>query len=134
MSETLKKLPRFATEADLERFVHTADLTQYDLRDGGLDILRRRLERDKSMRMGLQKLPSFATDEEAVRFVANADLSKYDLSGGRPLSEVFPELAAKMKRPRGRPRAENALVAVTLRLDPRAVERFKATGKDWRNK
>jgi hypothetical protein len=46
----------------------------------------------------LKKLPRFATDEEAIDFVATADLSEYDLSGGRPMSEVFPELAAQMKQ------------------------------------
>ncbi|MGB3445356.1 MAG: BrnA antitoxin family protein [Xanthobacteraceae bacterium] len=37
-----------------------------------------------------------------------------------------------MKRSRGRPKVENPKEAVTLRLSPGTVEKFKATGDNWR--
>lgn len=39
---------------------------------------------------------------------------------------------ASIKRSRGRPKVENPKEAVTLRLSPHTVEKFKATGDDWR--
>ena len=35
---------------------------------------------------------------------------------------------------RGRPRIEAPKVAVTLRLDPDVLDRFKASDKDWRSR
>jgi uncharacterized protein (DUF4415 family) len=60
------------------------------------------------------------TDEELARF--------------RPIEEVLPELAEAIRRSRGRPRLANAKQAVTLRLDPDVVERFKSAGDDWRSR
>jgi uncharacterized protein (DUF4415 family) len=62
------------------------------------------------------------------------ELTDEQLSQGRPFAEAFPDLAASIKRSRGRPRVENAKEAVTLRLDPQTVARFKASGDDWRTK
>ena len=62
------------------------------------------------------------------------ELTDEQLRQGRPFAEVFPDLAASIKRSRGRPRIENAKEAVTLRLDPQTVARFKAGGDDWRAK
>ena len=55
----------------------------------------------------------------------------------RPFREVFPEMAEKMEKAiaaRGRPKVEAPKVAVTLRLDPDVLDRFKASGKDWRSR
>ncbi|MDB5613998.1 MAG: hypothetical protein JWQ22_1651 [Devosia sp.] len=60
------------------------------------------------------------TDEELARF--------------KPIDEVLPELAEAIRRGRGRPRLHNAKQAVTLRLDPDVVERFKSAGDDWRTR
>jgi len=54
------------------------------------------------------------------------------LAQARPFAEVFPELAASIRRARGRPRLPAPKEAVTLRLDPRTIARFKAAGDDWR--
>jgi uncharacterized protein (DUF4415 family) len=59
-----------------------------------------------------------ATDEELAQF--------------RPFAEVFPGLMESIRRSRGRPPKADAKVAVTLRLDPETVERFKSKGPDWR--
>ena len=81
------------------------------------------------------------TDEEEAeiqRQIASdpdaPEATEEQLRQGKPFAEMFPDLAASIKRSRGRPRVENAKEAVTLRLDPRTVDRFKATGDDWRTK
>lgn len=56
---------------------------------------------------------------------------------GKPFREAHPKLAASIDRElarRGRPPLDNAKEAVTLRLDPSAIARFKAKGSDWRTK
>lgn len=56
------------------------------------------------------------------------------LANARPFAEVFPDLVESMKRARGRPKVEAPKAAVTLRVDPATVARFKAAGKDWRSR
>jgi len=52
-----------------------------------------------------------------------------------PFVEAFPALADKMrKNVGGRPKAENPKVAVSLRLDPEVVRRFKAQGPGWQTR
>lgn len=62
----------------------------------------------------------------------NPEWTKEDFARARPFSEVFPDLHASIKRSRGRPKVENPKEAVTLRLSPDTIEKFKATGDDWR--
>ena len=53
----------------------------------------------------------------------------------KPFSDVFPALAEKMrKNVGGRPKVENPKVAVSLRLDPEVVSRFKAEGPGWQTR
>jgi uncharacterized protein (DUF4415 family) len=66
--------------------------------------------------------------------VDSPELTAEELAGFRPFAEAFPDLAASIKRKAGRPKLESPKAAVTLRLDPATVERFKATGPDWRAK
>lgn len=54
------------------------------------------------------------------------------LAQATPFAEALPELAESIRRARGRPASAAAMEAVTLRLDPDTVARFKAAGKDWR--
>lgn len=56
------------------------------------------------------------------------------LANARPFAEVFPDLMESMRRSRGRPKVEAPKDAVTLRVDPATVARFKALGKDWRSR
>ena len=81
------------------------------------------------------------TDEEEAqiqRQIASdpdsPELTEEQLRQGRPFAEVFPDLAESIRRSRGRPKLDNAKEAVTLRLDPQTVAKFKATGDDWRTK
>jgi uncharacterized protein (DUF4415 family) len=62
----------------------------------------------------------------------NHDSTPEELAQARPFVEVFPELAESIRRARGRPKIDAPKQAVTLRLDPQALARFKASGKDWR--
>lgn len=69
--------------------------------------------------------------------VDSPPLTKEELASMRPFREVFPEIAEKMEKAiaaRGRPKVEAPKVAVTLRLDPDVLEKFKASGKDWRSR
>ncbi|HEX9169530.1 MAG TPA: BrnA antitoxin family protein [Roseiarcus sp.] len=79
-------------------------------------------------------------DEEAEiqRMIAsdpdNPELTDDQIAGLRPLADVLPALAESVKRGPGRPRLEKTLEAVTLRLDPAIVERFRAQGANWRKR
>ena len=57
-----------------------------------------------------------------------------ELSKARPFSEVFPGPVQIIGSRRGRPKLDAAKEAVTLRLSPQALARFKALGEDWRKR
>ena len=57
----------------------------------------------------------------------------------RPAREVLPKLyseavAEKMLRPRGRPKTGKARIAISLRLPPETLARWKATGPGWQTR
>ena len=58
--------------------------------------------------------------------------------GAKPASEAFaPETYAAllaMKRPRGRPKADETKVFTAIRLDADLLDAFKATGKGWQTR
>jgi uncharacterized protein (DUF4415 family) len=62
----------------------------------------------------------------------NPEVTGEQVAKGKPFGEAFPDLMESIKRTRGRPRLEDAKEAVTLRLDPKTLARFKSAGKDWR--
>lgn len=68
-------------------------------------------------------------DPEIERPLTDADFAK-----ARPLKEALPDLYRSMQRARGRPRVDKPKEAVTLRLDPDTLARFKAKGEDWRTR
>ena len=63
----------------------------------------------------------------------NPELTDSQAAKRQSFAQAFPDLAESIKRSRGRPRLVNAKQAITLRLDPEIVERFKAKGDDWRS-
>ncbi|WP_111467626.1 BrnA antitoxin family protein [Cereibacter changlensis] len=69
-----------------------------------------------------------ASDADAPE--ATAD----QLAQAKPFTEAFPALAEAMRRNVGRPRSENAKVAVSLRLDQDVIEKFRATGPGWQSR
>ena len=62
----------------------------------------------------------------------NPPITKEQMKQAKPFKEALPELYESIQRSRGRPRVENPLEAVTIRLDHETLERFKASGKNWR--
>jgi uncharacterized protein (DUF4415 family) len=77
-------------------------------------------------------------EREIQRMIAsdpdNPELPDRQIAELRPFDEVLPALAESLKRRPGRPRLDKTLEAVTLRLDPTIVERFRAQGSDWRKR
>ena len=80
------------------------------------------------------------TDEARIQAMIASDpdapeATDAQLAAAKPFAEAFPALAEKMRRnPGGRPRVANPKVAVSLRLDPEIVERFKADGPGWQTR
>ncbi len=64
--------------------------------------------------------------------VDSPELTEEQIRQGRPFREALPELHEAIQRSRGRPPVDNPKEAVTLRLDPDTIARFKAKGADWR--
>ncbi len=57
------------------------------------------------------------------------------LAQAKPFTEAFPALAEKMRKSAaGRQKLENPKVAVSLRLDPEVVARFKADSPGWQTR
>jgi uncharacterized protein (DUF4415 family) len=62
-------------------------------------------------------------------------LTKADLVQAKPFSEVFPELAEKMRKNLGgRPPLERPKRAVSIRIDQDIIDKFKACGPDWQTR
>lgn len=78
-----------------------------------------------------------AAEEATIQTRITADPDAPEATGeqlaqARPFAEAFPVLAEGIRRARGRPRVAAPKEVVSLRLDPAALARFKATGKGWR--
>lgn len=61
------------------------------------------------------------------------------IAEARPAKDVLPELfgartAAAMLKPRGRPKSLESKVAISLRLPPETLARWKATGPGWQTR
>jgi uncharacterized protein (DUF4415 family) len=57
----------------------------------------------------------------------------------RKARDVLPEIfeaptAARMLKPRGRPKSGNARASISLRLPPETLARWKATGPGWQTR
>jgi uncharacterized protein (DUF4415 family) len=86
------------------------------------------------------RIPPLTDEEEAdiQREIAedpdNPEVTDEQIAQFKPFAEVFPDLAESIRRNRGRPAKADAKLAVTLRLDPETVDRFKLQGPDWRSR
>jgi uncharacterized protein (DUF4415 family) len=61
------------------------------------------------------------------------------IAKARPAKEVLPKIfgartAAAMLKPRGRPKSPETKVAISLRLPPETLARWKATGPGWQTR
>ena len=61
------------------------------------------------------------------------------IAKARPAREVLPKIfgartAANMLKPRGRPKSAESKVAISLRLSPDTLARWKATGPGWQTR
>jgi len=82
-------------------------------------------------------------EDVAINAAIAADEDAHELNDewfakAKPASEAFaPETYATlvaMKRPRGRPKADETKVFTAIRLDADLLETFKATGKGWQTR
>ncbi|WP_421566491.1 BrnA antitoxin family protein [Ochrobactrum sp. EDr1-4] len=68
--------------------------------------------------------------------VDSPSLTEEEIKSLKPAKEILPTAffaeLEKGRTTRGRPRIDKPKEAVTLRLDPDVVARFKANGKNWR--
>jgi uncharacterized protein (DUF4415 family) len=79
-----------------------------------------------------------AIDMGISRDQDNPELSKEWLSRAKPANaalapEIYAELLA-IKRPRGRPKADETKVFTGIRLDADLIAAFKATGSGWQTR
>jgi uncharacterized protein (DUF4415 family) len=79
-----------------------------------------------------KKRKSRVTDE-------NPEWTNEDFSRARPARDVLPglfgaKIAAEMVKPRGRPKSANSKVAISLRVAPDVLERWKASGAGWQTR
>ncbi|MGH6796326.1 MAG: BrnA antitoxin family protein [Methylocella sp.] len=61
----------------------------------------------------------------------NPEWTGEDFARARPLAEADPELAAMIRRSRGRPPVDRPRRQLTLRLDPSLIDAIKAGGKGY---
>ena len=66
--------------------------------------------------------------------VKSPDLSRAQLAGMRPAKEAMPDLVESYRRARGRPKAEEPKLLVSLRLDAAVVRAFKKEGPGWQTR
>ena len=69
----------------------------------------------------------------------NPDWTTKTFQRARKAREVLPEIsaaatAAKMLKPRGRPKSGKARTSISLRLPPETLARWKATGPGWQTR
>lgn len=69
----------------------------------------------------------------------NPEWTKAMIAQAKPAREVLPKIfgartAASMLKPRGRPKSPDSKVAISLRLSPETLARWKATGAGWQTR
>ena len=65
--------------------------------------------------------------------VQNPELTAEQIAKARPFAEVFPELAASIRRGRGPNKAPTKKL-VSLRLSGQVIEAYKAKGRGWQSR
>lgn len=72
-------------------------------------------------------------------FNENPEWTAADFARAKPAREVLPGLfgakaAAEMLKPRGRPKSPDSKVAISLRVAPTVLARWKASGSGWQTR
>jgi uncharacterized protein (DUF4415 family) len=75
--------------------------------------------------------------DKAIR--ENPEWTMEMIAKARPAKQVLPKIfgahtAAAMLKPRGRPKSPESKVAISLRLSPDTLARWKATGPGWQTR
>lgn len=70
---------------------------------------------------------------------SNPEWTAAMIAKARPAREVLPKIfgartSASMLKPRGRPKSPESKVAISLRLPPDTLARWKATGPGWQTR
>lgn len=84
-----------------------------------------------------EKRSSAMASKIGKRIVPDADIPEMadaDFAAAKSLKTDMPEVVTAMKRGRGRPKVENPKARVSLRLDPKIVAAYKATGEGWQSR
>ncbi len=85
------------------------------------------------------KRRSRSTPRRASTRGANPEWTATTFARARPARDVLPELlqaeaAARLLRPRGRPKSENPRTPISLRLPPETLAAWKASGPGWQTR
>lgn len=79
-----------------------------------------------------------AEEAEIQRMIAsdpdNPEITDAEMARARPFAEVFPEMAAAIRRGRGRPAVEHPKEKITMRLSHEVIEHYRATGPGWQTR
>ncbi|MGB8363179.1 MAG: BrnA antitoxin family protein [Rhizomicrobium sp.] len=62
------------------------------------------------------------------------ELTAADFSRAKRMRDVMPEVVEAMKRGRGRPKIAQPKERVSLRLAPKIIAAYKATGEGWQSR
>jgi uncharacterized protein (DUF4415 family) len=65
--------------------------------------------------------------------VSSPELTAKEMAQAKPFAEVFPELAASIRKGRGPNKAPTKKL-VSIRLSPQVIEAYKAKGPGWQSR
>jgi uncharacterized protein (DUF4415 family) len=63
----------------------------------------------------------------------NPELTEDEMAKAKPFAEEFPELAASIRRTRGKQKTPTKQL-ISIRLDKAVLDAFKATGEGWQGR
>lgn len=62
------------------------------------------------------------------------EMTDADFAAAKSLRVTMPDVVEVMKRGRGRPKVQTPKQRVSLRLDPKVIAAYKATGEGWQSR
>jgi uncharacterized protein (DUF4415 family) len=83
--------------------------------------------------MTKKKVSSKGYTKRDLKAVESPELTDEQMAMARPFAEVFPELAASIRRGRGPNKAPTKKL-VSLRLSPDVLEHYRSKGPGWQTK